>query len=124
MLKLGTYKKSNSYVIQYTVGKREIVGSICCGCLNRNDRVVDTFNLIQIRSRIVDVSRSHSNVQNDSMISVQCLVREIVLANRFARSIHMTSLRVSSANALATAVYASFERFASLSLRCFPALTV
>ena len=82
--------KANVMVMQHTVEQRKIVGRVCYRSLDRNNIVMNVFQLVQIWDRVVNFSGGHCRVKDDVMLTIHCLVKQIVWTFRFPRSVQMT----------------------------------
>lgn len=80
--------------------QRKIVGGIRRGFLDRENISVYMLNLIKVWNGIISVSRRGSYVQNNTVVGVYSLMRQIVRFPKLLRAVHMPCLRIASADML------------------------
>ena len=97
---LGTDKEINAVLLQYAVSQWEIIGGVRCRSLEGNHVFVDMLYLLQIWGGIVDIPRRYSQADDDAIVRINGLVREVMLSPRLAGAVHVPRFRVCAAHTL------------------------
>ena len=106
---LGPDKKRDSLLLQHPVGQGKVIGGIRCRSLNRDNIPVDMFQLLQVRNRVIHISRRYRHACDNAAVCICGLVREIILSSRFAGAFHVTSLRVCAAHSFVCSAFVPLD---------------
>ena len=98
MGRLGPDKESDAMLLQHPVGQGEVIGRVCGRGLDGNYVLMDMFQLLQVRNRIVHISRRYGHASNDAAVCICGLVGEIILASWLAGALHVAGLWVCPAD--------------------------
>ena len=99
--------------LQNPVSQWEIIDGIHCGALNADDIIVNILQLLQIGDGIMNISRRNRRIQSNAAVGAENLMRQIVLAFRFAGTLYMPGLRVGAAHPFVTASAVPLDLFGS-----------
>lgn len=78
---LGLDKEHNPLPLQHPVGQRKVIGGVRCRGLNRDNVPVNMLQLLQVRNRVIHISRRYGHRCDDAAVCICGLVGEIILSS-------------------------------------------